>query len=82
MDPIFRWRRRITRLGKRVNVHGPTTTVQGHCALVTDTPTPVDRRDLAEHDNPATRAPVLQAIEEPTRTSRTSTKLRDEYEVY
>jgi hypothetical protein len=35
-----------------------------------------------EHDNPATRAPVLQAIEEPTRTSRTSTELRDKYEVY
>jgi hypothetical protein len=28
-------------IGKRVNVHGPTTTIQGHCALVTDTPTPV-----------------------------------------
>jgi hypothetical protein len=40
------------------------------------------RRDLLEHDNPATRAPVLQAIEEPTRTSRTSTELRGEYEVY
>jgi hypothetical protein len=28
-----------------------------------------------EHDNPATRAPVLQAIEELARTSRTSTEL-------
>jgi hypothetical protein len=26
------------------------------------------RRDLVEHDNPATRAPVLQAIEELART--------------
>jgi hypothetical protein len=40
------------------------------------------RRDLVEHDNLATRAPVLQAIEELARTSRTSTELRDEYEVY
>jgi hypothetical protein len=39
--PIFRWRRKITRLRKRVDVHGPTTTVQGRCALATDTPTPV-----------------------------------------
>jgi hypothetical protein len=35
-----------------------------------------------EHDNPATRAPVLQAIKELARTSRTSTELRDEYEAY
>jgi hypothetical protein len=28
------------------------------------------------------RAPVLQAIEELARTNRTSTELRDEYEVY
>jgi hypothetical protein len=35
--------------------------------------------DLVEHDNPATRAPVLQAIEE---LAKTSTELRDEYEVY
>jgi hypothetical protein len=40
------------------------------------------QRDLVEHDNPATRAPVLQPIEELARTSRTSTELRDEYEVY
>jgi hypothetical protein len=40
------------------------------------------RRDLVEHDNPATRAPVLQTIEELARTSRTNTELRDEYEVY
>jgi hypothetical protein len=40
------------------------------------------RRDLVEHDNPVTRAPVLQAIEELAITSRTSTKFRDEYEVY
>jgi hypothetical protein len=40
------------------------------------------RRDLVEHDNPATRAPVLQAIKELARTSRISTELRDEYEVY
>jgi hypothetical protein len=33
------------------------------------------RRDLVEYDNPATRAPVLQAIEELARTSRTSTEL-------
>jgi hypothetical protein len=33
------------------------------------------RRDLVEHGNPATRAPVLQAIEELARTSRTSTEL-------
>jgi hypothetical protein len=40
------------------------------------------RRDLVEHDNPATRAPILQVIEELARTSRTNTELRDEYEVY
>jgi hypothetical protein len=40
------------------------------------------RRDLVEHNNPAMRAPVLQAIEELARTSRTSTKFWDEYEVY
>jgi hypothetical protein len=40
------------------------------------------RRDLVEHDNPATRAPVLQAIEELARTSRTSTELRDECELH
>jgi hypothetical protein len=39
-------------------------------------------RDLMEHNNLATRALVLQAIEELARTSRTSTELRDEYEVY
>jgi hypothetical protein len=33
------------------------------------------RRDILEHDNPATRAPVLQAIEELAGTSRTSTEL-------
>jgi hypothetical protein len=40
------------------------------------------QRDLVEHDNPAMRAPVLQEIEELGRTSRTSTELQDEYEVY
>jgi hypothetical protein len=40
------------------------------------------RCDLVEHDNPAMRAPVLQAIKELARTSRTSTELRDEYKVY
>jgi hypothetical protein len=40
------------------------------------------RCDLVEHDNPATRTPVLQAIKELARTSRTSTELRDEYDVY
>jgi hypothetical protein len=40
------------------------------------------RHDLVEHDNPAMRAPLLQAIEELARTSRTSIELRDEYEVY
>jgi hypothetical protein len=28
-------------LGKRVDIHDLTTTVQGRCALATDTPTPV-----------------------------------------
>jgi hypothetical protein len=40
------------------------------------------RHDLVEHDNLATRAPILEAIKELARTSRTSTELRDEYEVY
>jgi hypothetical protein len=40
------------------------------------------RRYLVEHDNPTMRAPALQAIEELARTRRTSTELRDEYEVY
>jgi hypothetical protein len=39
------------------------------------------RHDLVEHDNPVMSTPVLQAIEELERTSRTSTELRDEYEV-
>jgi hypothetical protein len=38
-------------------------------------------RDLVEHDNPATRAPVLHAIKE-LATSRTSTELQDENDVY
>jgi hypothetical protein len=33
--------------------------------------------DLVEHDTPATRALVLQAIEELARTSRTNTELPD-----
>jgi hypothetical protein len=37
--------------------------------------------DLVEHDDPATKPPVLQAIEELARTSRTSTELWDECEV-
>jgi hypothetical protein len=37
--------------------------------------------DIVEHDNPATRAPILQAIKELARTS-VSTELWDEYEVY
>jgi hypothetical protein len=40
------------------------------------------RRDLVKHDNPATRAPVLRAIEELARASRSSTELWDECEVY
>jgi hypothetical protein len=40
------------------------------------------RHDLVEHDNLATWAPILQAIKELARTSRTNTELRDEYEVY
>jgi hypothetical protein len=38
-------------------------------------------RDHVEHDNPAMRASILQAIEELARTSRTSIELCDEYEV-
>jgi hypothetical protein len=34
-----------------------------------------------EHDDPATRAPVVQAIKEIARISRTSTELRDKCEV-
>jgi hypothetical protein len=40
------------------------------------------RCDLGEHDNLAMWVPVLQAIKELARTSRTSNELRDEYEVY
>jgi hypothetical protein len=40
------------------------------------------QRDLVEHDNPTTRAPLLWAIEELARTSRTSTELQDKCEVY
>jgi hypothetical protein len=40
------------------------------------------RHDLVKHDNPAMRAPVLRAIEELARTSRSSTELRDDCEVY
>jgi len=64
---------RVNSIGEVDDVHGSTTTVQGRCALATDTPPPVVARDLVEHDQPATRAPVLQAIEEQARTSRTST---------
>jgi hypothetical protein len=39
-------------------------------------------RDLVEHDNLAMRAPILQAIKELARISKTSTELRDEYEIY
>jgi hypothetical protein len=38
-------------------------------------------RDIVEHDDPAMRAPVLQAIKELARTSRRSTDLQDECEV-
>jgi hypothetical protein len=38
-------------------------------------------RDLVEHDDLATKAPVLQAIEELEGTSRTSTELWDECDV-
>jgi hypothetical protein len=34
------------------DVHGLTTTFQGCCALVTDTPTPAVVCDLVEHDQP------------------------------
>jgi hypothetical protein len=37
------------------------------------------QHDLVEHDNPAVRAPVLQALEELARISRASTELRDEW---
>jgi hypothetical protein len=40
------------------------------------------QRDLVKHDNPAMRAHILQPIEEIARTSRTSTELRDEYNIY
>jgi hypothetical protein len=40
------------------------------------------QRVLVEHDNRATRAHDLQAIEELAGTSRTSTELQNEYEVY
>jgi hypothetical protein len=39
--PDLRWRRRTTQLGKRIDVHGLTTTVQGRCVLAINTPTPV-----------------------------------------
>jgi hypothetical protein len=39
------------------------------------------RRDLVEHDNLGTRAPVLQANEELARTSRINIELWDEDEV-
>jgi hypothetical protein len=42
-----------------------------------------DRRDLVEGARqPIHEAPILQAIEELARTSRTSTELRDKYKVY
>jgi hypothetical protein len=34
------------------DAHGPTTTIQGCCALETDTPTPAVVRDLVDHDQP------------------------------
>jgi hypothetical protein len=34
------------------DIHGPTTTFKGCCALVTDTPTPAVVHDLVEHDQP------------------------------
>ncbi len=40
------------------------------------------RHELVVRVNPATRALVLQAIEEQARTSRTSTELPDEYEIF
>ena len=62
----------IIRFEERDDVHGPTT--KKCCALATDTPPPMVARDLVEHEPPATRALVLQAIEELARTSRTRTE--------
>jgi hypothetical protein len=41
-----------------------------------------EQRVLGSNQKCAMRAPVLQAIEELARTSRTRTNLQDEYEVY
>jgi hypothetical protein len=54
------------------NVHSLTTTIQGRCALATDTPPPMVVVIL-RRDNQPLGAPVLQAIEE----SQTSTELLD-----
>jgi hypothetical protein len=59
-----------------VDVHGLTTTFQRSYALPTDTPTPMVDVILW-----STRAPVLQAIKELARTSRTSTEMQGECEV-
>ena len=68
-------RRGITRLVDGDDVHGPTTAFQDH-ALATDTPPPMLSRSCGAR-HPTTRTLVLQAIEEPARTSRTSTELLD-----
>ena len=58
-----------------VDVHGPTTTVQGRCALATDTPPPRAVATCGAR-HPANRDPFLQAIKEQARTSRQATQLQ------
>jgi hypothetical protein len=65
-------------IGGGDDVHGPTTAFQRRCALATDTPPPMAVTILwSVTPWLATRALVLQAIEELARTSRTSTELPD-----
>ena len=46
---IFRWRW-ISPLVDREDIHNPTLTIQGRCALATNTPTPMVDRYPVEHD--------------------------------
>jgi hypothetical protein len=69
-------------IGKESRCSRPDNNLPGALRLSDRYTNSRGRRDHAEHDNPATRAPVLQAIEELARTSTTRTELQDEYEVY
>jgi hypothetical protein len=79
---IFRWRLKDNSIEKESRRSWPDYNRPEMLRLSDQYTNFRGRRDLVEHDNPAMRAPILQAIEEWARTSRTSTELWNKYEVY